>query len=116
MNVYDVGFPELIVVLVVAILLFWGGNFGPPIQAIRDMFRGGPRPPSPPPSHPLPGDDSKILNRPATVRKPILHRPDNRLLLRDTIQHRHPHAQMLIHQLVRSVRHPFRQRHIGIIG
>ena len=111
MHVDNVGFPELIVVLVVAILLIWGNKFGMAIQAIRDMFRGGPRPPS----HPLPGDDSKILNRAATVRKPVLHRPDNRLLLRDTIQHRHPHSQMLIHELVRSVRHPFRQRNIGII-
>src|ERR1700676_1215023 len=83
MHVHDVGFPELIVVLVVPILLFWGGNFGPPLKTIQDMFRGGPPPPFPPPSHPLPGDDSRILNRAATVRKPDLHRPDDRLLLWD---------------------------------
>ena len=36
---------------------FWGSKL---IPAIRDLFRGGLRPPS----HPMPGDDSKILNRP----------------------------------------------------
>ena len=31
----------------------------PKLPALRDMFRGGPRPPS----HPLPSNDSHILNR-----------------------------------------------------
>ena len=31
----------------------------PLIPALRDLFRGGPRPPS----HPLPGDDSRLLTR-----------------------------------------------------
>jgi len=31
----------------------------PLIPVLRDLFRGGPRPPS----HPLPGDDSPLLNR-----------------------------------------------------
>ncbi len=57
MQTHGIGLPELIIVLVLAILLFGGGKLGP---AIRDMFRGGPRPPS----HPLPGNDSEILNRP----------------------------------------------------
>ena len=49
---------ELMFVLFLAILLFSSGNkLGP---AIRDLFRGGPRPPI----HPLPADDSRILNRP----------------------------------------------------
>jgi hypothetical protein len=59
----DFGWPEVIVILVVAILLFGGGKFGPAIRALQEMFRGGPRPPFPPPSHPVPGDDSEILNR-----------------------------------------------------
>jgi hypothetical protein len=59
MHVHDFGVPDLIVVLVVAILLIWGGKFGPAIQAIKNLFRGGPRPPS----QPLGSDDSKILNR-----------------------------------------------------
>jgi hypothetical protein len=54
--------PEVLTLLIVAVLLFGGGGkLGP---AIRGMFRGGPRPPS----HPIPGDDSEILNRPR--RKP----------------------------------------------
>jgi hypothetical protein len=53
------GFTELVTVLVIAVLLFGGGGgkLGP---AIMGMFRGGPRPPT----HPIPGDDSEILNRP----------------------------------------------------
>jgi hypothetical protein len=45
----------LLFALVMAALFLWG-KVGP---ALRDLFRGGPRPPS----HPLPADDSKILNR-----------------------------------------------------
>ncbi|HTR37476.1 MAG TPA: hypothetical protein VMH80_16335 [Bryobacteraceae bacterium] len=51
----QIGFPEFVVVLVIVALLLYG-RFGP---AFRDMFRGGPRPPS----HPLPGDDSRFLTR-----------------------------------------------------
>jgi hypothetical protein len=47
---------DLLLVLVVAFLVIFGGKYA---QAFRDQFRGGPRPPS----HPLPADDSRILNR-----------------------------------------------------
>jgi hypothetical protein len=43
------------ILIAITIMLSWG-QLGP---ALRDLFRGGPKPPS----HPLPGDDSKILNR-----------------------------------------------------
>jgi len=49
-----IGFPELIVVSTIAVLLLL--RVGP---AIRDLFRGVPRPPS----HPIPGDDSRFLTR-----------------------------------------------------
>ena len=53
---------QLIVMFVFALLLFVGRNglrdkLGP---AIRDLLGGGPRPPS----HPIPANDSIILNRP----------------------------------------------------
>jgi hypothetical protein len=51
-----IGFPEILAIFMVAVVLFWGDKLGP---AIRDLFRGGPRPPS----HPIPADDSTILNR-----------------------------------------------------
>jgi len=53
---------ELLAILLVILAMSGGGMFGP---AIRGLFRGGPRPPS----HPLPGDDSKILNRPRRPKK-----------------------------------------------
>jgi hypothetical protein len=53
---HSIRIQELLVMLLLAIVLFGGNKLGP---AIRDMFRGGPRPPS----HPIPGDDSRILNR-----------------------------------------------------
>ena len=53
---------SIIVALFLLLVIFIGrGKLGP---AIRDMFRGGPRPPS----HPLPANDSEILTR--TRRKP----------------------------------------------
>jgi|HubBroStandDraft_6_1064221.scaffolds.fasta_scaffold1692427_2 hypothetical protein len=48
--------PVVVALFIVAVALFSGDKLGP---AIRDLFRGGPRPPS----HPIPADDSKILNR-----------------------------------------------------
>ena len=60
MFIHGVGLPEVFVVLVVAMLLLFGGKVDKIGPAIRDLLRGGPRPPS----HPLPGDDSVILNRP----------------------------------------------------
>jgi hypothetical protein len=90
------GWPEVIVILVVAILLIWGGKFGLAIRAIQDMFRGGPRPPSSPPSHPLSSDDSEFLNFGPTSTPS--HWPDHRFLFRDVIEHRHTHAEMLVHQ------------------
>jgi hypothetical protein len=45
------------VVFMTAIVL--GVIVFPLIPALRDLFRGGPRPPS----HPLPGDDSRLLTR-----------------------------------------------------
>jgi hypothetical protein len=51
---------ELVVILLTAWMFFCrkkiADKLGP---AIQDMLRGGPRPPS----HPLPADDSAILNR-----------------------------------------------------
>jgi hypothetical protein len=57
----DIGLPELLAMLVVAILLFGGGSLGP---ALRDLFRGGPRPPS----HPLLGNDSRFLTRTRSIK------------------------------------------------
>jgi len=65
-----IGFPEIlstpmvVVLFMVAVVLFWGDKLGP---AIRDLFRGGPRPPS----HPIPADDSRILNRRPSERRPV---------------------------------------------
>jgi hypothetical protein len=65
-----IGFPEMlsvpvvVVLFVLAVVLFWGDKLGP---AITDLLRGGPRPPS----HPIPADDSKILNRHRSERRPV---------------------------------------------
>jgi hypothetical protein len=60
----NIGLPDIVAIVVVLLLLFRGNKLGP---AIQDLFRGGPTPPS----HPLPGDDSVILNRrrPAPIRE-----------------------------------------------
>lgn len=53
----------LIALIVIVMLSFRRGKLGPLIRAIeefKNQFGGGPRPPS----HPLPGNDSKMLNRP----------------------------------------------------
>jgi hypothetical protein len=65
-----IGFPEILSMpvvvglFIVAVVLFRGDKLGP---AIRDLFRGGPRPPS----HPIPADDSRILNRRPSERRPV---------------------------------------------
>jgi len=64
MHLRDLGLPDLIAVLVVAALLIWGGK-------LRNVFRPGPRPPSLWPSHPVPGNDSQILNRPHPASREI---------------------------------------------
>jgi hypothetical protein len=61
MFIHGIGFPELVVMLVFAVILFDMNKFRDKIgPAIRDLLRGGPRPPS----HPIPADDSRIINRP----------------------------------------------------
>jgi hypothetical protein len=66
----DIGLPEIlsipvvVALFIVAVVLFSGDKLGP---AIRDLFRGGPRPPS----HPIPADDSKILNRRRSEHRPV---------------------------------------------
>jgi Sec-independent protein translocase protein TatA len=62
----QLGFPELVLFCTVAILLFWGNkipdfarNLNDAIANFRGNFRGGPGSPS----HPIPADDSKHLNR-----------------------------------------------------
>jgi Sec-independent protein translocase protein TatA len=59
---HHVGFPELVVFTVVAGLLFGGKSLHELAQALAEgihNFRGGPRRPS----HPIPANDSRILNR-----------------------------------------------------
>jgi tetratricopeptide (TPR) repeat protein len=46
---------------------------------------------------------------PASVSLRDLHRSDHCLLFRDLIEHRQSHSQMLVHQQVRRVGHPFPQ-------
>jgi sec-independent protein translocase protein TatA len=57
-----IGFPEMIVLLVVAILLFGGKNLRELAQDLAEgisNFRGGPGSPS----HPIPADDSNLVDR-----------------------------------------------------
>jgi hypothetical protein len=61
---HSIGFPEIFAILILAVVLFWGDKLGP---AIRDLFRGGPRPPS----HPIPSNDSTILNRRRSEHPPV---------------------------------------------
>lgn len=57
------GFPELVVVCTVAVLLFWGGRIPALTLRLREAFNrfrgGGPGSPS----HPILANDSRILNR-----------------------------------------------------
>jgi hypothetical protein len=58
----QIGLPELVLFGTVASLLLWGNKI--PVAALKlrealDNFRGGPG--SPP--HPLPANDSRLLNR-----------------------------------------------------
>jgi Sec-independent protein translocase protein TatA len=62
----QIGFPEVIVICTVAALLCWGNRIpevaltlNEAIANFRGNFRGGPGSPS----HPIPADDSKLLNR-----------------------------------------------------
>jgi hypothetical protein len=58
MSMSSVGLLKLILMFSLAIALFGIRNtLGP---AIRDLLHGGPRPPL----HPIPANDSRILNRP----------------------------------------------------
>jgi hypothetical protein len=57
------GFPELILFGTVAVLLLWGSKIplvvSRLVAALENIRRGGPGSPS----HPIPADDSRILNR-----------------------------------------------------
>jgi hypothetical protein len=53
----------IVAVLFLLAIFLGGGKLGP---ALRDLFRGGPRPPS----HPLPANDSEILTRPRSRATP----------------------------------------------
>jgi len=56
------GFPELVVICTVTVLVFWGNKIPEAARVLNEAianFRGGPRSPS----HPIPGDDSKHLRR-----------------------------------------------------
>jgi Sec-independent protein translocase protein TatA len=56
------GFPELVVVCTVTFLLCWGNKIPDVARKLNDAianFRGGPGPPL----HPMPAEDSKLLNR-----------------------------------------------------
>jgi len=52
--------PELIVIFLVALLLFW-----PQSRGLGPRFKG-------PPSHPIPADDSRLLNRKPDQEKSVL--------------------------------------------
>jgi Sec-independent protein translocase protein TatA len=58
----QIGLPELVVIFTVAILLFWGKNIPDMALNLKEALnnlRGGPGSPS----HPLPANDSRLLNR-----------------------------------------------------
>ena len=63
---------DLLFIVIIALGVLGSKTIG---QAIQEFARGGPRPPS----HPIPGNDSKILNR---VRS-ALHAIDERLQPQD---------------------------------
>ena len=56
---------NLLFILMLGLAIFNWKKVG---LAIQELGRGGPRPPS----HPLPGDDSKILNRRRSRPRPEL--------------------------------------------
>jgi Sec-independent protein translocase protein TatA len=63
-QVHQIGFSQLVVFGLVALLLFGGKSVHEMAQSVAEAlsnFRGGPGSPS----HPLPADDSKLLNRKA---------------------------------------------------
>jgi Sec-independent protein translocase protein TatA len=58
----QIGFPELVVVFTLAILLFCGKNIPDVALNLKEVLnnlRGGPGSPS----HPIPADDSRLLKR-----------------------------------------------------
>jgi Sec-independent protein translocase protein TatA len=58
----QLGFPELVLFCTVAILLFWGDKIPDVARKLNEglnNFRGGPGSPS----HPIPANDSSLLNR-----------------------------------------------------
>jgi hypothetical protein len=56
-----IGFPDLVVFGTVAVLLLWGKRIPEVALKLKEAFnsRGGPGSPS----HPIPADDSRFLNR-----------------------------------------------------
>jgi hypothetical protein len=61
------GLPELLVILVVAVLLLGGKDtFWNLVEAIRNLKGGGPGSPS----HPIPGDDSRLLTQARPTGQP----------------------------------------------
>jgi len=56
MNLVQIPVSEILVLVGTILLLFRAEQIS---TALKDLFRGGPRPPS----HPIPADDSRILNR-----------------------------------------------------
>jgi Sec-independent protein translocase protein TatA len=58
----QIGFPELVVIFTVAMLLFWGKNIpdiAMKLEEALNNLRGGPGSPT----HPIPANDSKLLTR-----------------------------------------------------
>jgi Sec-independent protein translocase protein TatA len=58
----QLGLPELFLFCTVAVLLCWGNKIPDVARKLNEAvtnFRGGPGSPS----HPIPADDSKLLNR-----------------------------------------------------
>jgi Sec-independent protein translocase protein TatA len=58
----QIGFPEVVLICTVAVLLCWGNKVPELALMLNEAltkFRGGPGSPS----HPIPADDSRLLNR-----------------------------------------------------
>jgi hypothetical protein len=62
------GVPEFIVVAIFLVLIGCHKILSEALQNFKDALGGGPRPPT----HPLPGDDSVILNRRRSLSWPEL--------------------------------------------